>query len=313
MTSSFFMIFNRITFISKLILRNEMLTIEDIDRKWKENPLNEGTSISQKQFQRDRELIRSIYNLDIQPRRLESGIYVYYVKNKDWIKDNSVLKWTMNTLSIAETLASYKSLRHRISLEDYYPGNNLLLVILDAMLNSRYLSITYKRFENKAAKVHSVEPFFIKSYEQRLYLIARINGKRSTCVFALDRILDINKLDSKFKMPDLSVEKFFEDCFGVFRPDDMESEKITIRAYGDEMYYLNTKPLHKSQMAIGLLDLSFRSCDFQLFIKPTLDFIGCLLSRADRIEVLEPKWLRKKLQQSLKKSAKLYSELEELF
>ncbi len=130
-------------------------------------------------------------------------------------------------------------------------------------------------------------------------------------ILELYGIVSITPLETKFKMPKgLTAEEFFEDCFGVFRPDDMKTERITIRAYGDEMYYIDTKPLHHSQVAIGFLDLSFGSCDFQLYLKPTNDFIGFLLSRAERIEVLEPLWLRKKLQSSLKQSAKLYEEME---
>ena len=54
---------------------------------------------------------------------------------------------------------------------------------------------TYKRFDNVSAKVHSVEPFFIKDYQHRLYVIARIAGKKHPCVFGLDRILSIMPLD----------------------------------------------------------------------------------------------------------------------
>lgn len=310
MQASFPTIFNRITFITRLVMNDDSLTQEDIDSRWRDSVLCDGSSISRKQLLRDRERILELYGIDIQPRRVDSGVYCYYIKNQDLIKHDSVLRWTMNTLAMAETLAGYSSLRNRIFFEEYAPDPHLLPVILQAMKEGKQLSITYKRFENVSAKVHSVEPFFIKDYQHRLYVVARIANKKHPCVFALDRILSLDPLDKKFKMPKgLTAEDFFEDCFGVMRPDDMKTERITIRAYGDEMYYLDTKPLHHSQMAIGLLDLSFGSCDFQLSIKPTNDFIGFLLSRADRIEVLEPIWLRKKLQTSLNRSAKLYAEM----
>lgn len=311
MQSSFPTIFNRITFITREVMKNENLTQEDIDSKWRDNTLCDGSSISQKQLQRDRDRILELYGIDIQPRRVDSGVYVYYVRNKEQIKHDSVLRWTMNTLAMAEILAGYSSLRDRIFFEDYSPDPHLLPVVLQAMKCNKQIAITYKRFENVSAKVHSVEPFFIKDYQHRLYMIARIAGKKHPCVFALDRILAIEPLEKKFKMPKgLTAEEFFEDCFGVFRPDDMKTERITIRTYGDEMYYINTKPLHHSQVAIGFLDLSFGYCDFQLFLKPTNDFIGFLLSRAERIEVLEPLWLRKKLGSILNSSAKLYAEME---
>ena len=309
--SSFATMFNRITFIARLVMNDENLTWEDIDYKWRDSPLCDGTSLNVRQLRRDRERIFELYDIDIQPRRVDSGVYCYHVANRDKIAHDSILRWTLNTLAVAETLAGFHSLRDRIIFEDYSPDPHLLPVVLEAMDNDKQISITYKRFDNVSAKVHSVEPFFIKDYQHRLYMIARITGKKHPCVFGLDRILSITPLDKKFKMPKgLTAEEFFEDCFGVFRPDDMKTERITIRAYGDEMYYIDTKPLHHSQVAIGFLDLSFGSCDFQLYLKPTNDFIGFLLSRAERIEVLEPLWLRKKLQSSLNRSAKLYAEME---
>lgn len=309
--SSFSTIFNRITFVTRLVMNDDSLTLEDINNKWRDSPLNDGSSINMRLLERDREKILELYNIDIQPRRVDTGVYCYYIANKERVKYDSVLKWTMNTLAMAETLAGYHMLRDRIFFEDYSPDPYLLPVILQAMKSDKQISITYKRFDNVSAKVHSVEPFFIKDYQHRLYMIARIDSKKHPCVFALDRILSILPLEKKFKMPkQITAEEFFEDCFGVFRPDDMKTERITIRAYGDEMYYLDTKPLHHSQVAIGFLDLSFGSCDFQLYLKPTNDFIGFLLSRAERIEVLEPLWLRKKLQTILNRSAKLYAEME---
>lgn len=309
--SSFPMMFNRITFITRLIMNDENLTCEDIDSKWRDSPLCDGTALNVKQLRRDRERILELYNIDIQPRRVESGVYCYYIANKSRMKSDSVLRWTINTLATAETFAAYHSLRDRIVLEDYSPDPHLLPMVLQAMYSDKQISITYKRFDNVSAKVHSVEPFFIKDYQHRLYMVTRIAKKKHACVFALDRILAIKPLDTKFRMPEgLTAEEFFEDCFGVYRPDDMKTERITIRAYGDEMYYIDSKPLHHSQVAIGFLELSFGSCDFQLYLKPTNDFIGFLLSRAERIEVLEPLWLRHKLQSSISRSAKLYAEME---
>ena len=311
MAASFSSIFYRISFTTRLVMDNENLTAEEIDYKWRDSFLYDGTNLNSTQLWRDRNTIHELFDIDIQSRRVDSGVYCYYIANRHRVDSDHLLKWTVNTLSSAETVAGFYMLRDRICFEDYSPDPHLLLRILRAMKVDKQISITYKRFDNVSAKVHSVEPFFIKDYQHRLYMIARITGKKHPCVFGLDRILSITPLDKKFKMPKgLTAEEFFEDCFGVFRPDDMKTERITIRAYGDEMYYIDTKPLHHSQVAIGFLDLSFGSCDFQLYLKPTNDFIGFLLSRAERIEVLEPLWLRKKLQSSLNRSAKLYAEME---
>lgn len=111
MAASFPTIFNRITFITRLVMNDENLTMEDIDNKWRDSVLWDGSSIDQKLLYRDRIKILELYGIDIQPRRVDSGVYCYFIKNRDRVKSDSVLRWTMNTLSMAETLAGYSCLR----------------------------------------------------------------------------------------------------------------------------------------------------------------------------------------------------------
>lgn len=44
--SSFSTIFNRITFITRLVMNDDSLTLEDINNRWRDSPLNDGSSIN---------------------------------------------------------------------------------------------------------------------------------------------------------------------------------------------------------------------------------------------------------------------------
>ena len=70
--------------------------------------------------------------------------------------------------------------------------------------------------------------------------------------------------------------------------DATEVERIVIRAYGYERFYLRDLPLHKSQKEI---DQGENYTDFEFFMRPTIDLSYHLLSSSDHIKVLEPKWL----------------------
>ena len=83
--SSFATMFNRITFIARLVINDENLTWEDIDYKWRDSPLCDGTTLNVRQLRRDRERIFELYDIDIQPRRVDSGVYCYHVANRDKI------------------------------------------------------------------------------------------------------------------------------------------------------------------------------------------------------------------------------------
>ena len=61
------------------------VTWEDIDYKWRDSPLCDGTSLNVRQLRRDRERIFELYDIEIQPRRVDSGVYCYHVANRDKI------------------------------------------------------------------------------------------------------------------------------------------------------------------------------------------------------------------------------------
>ena len=304
--SSFVTIFNRVTFTARAIMRNSNLTVEDIDSLWRDSILCDGSSIDRFKLNRDRNTIFQLYGIDIQPRRVENGDYCYYVKNKHRLTADGLLDWNFNSLSIMELLKGYTKLKDRIFLEEYAPDPHIMVTILQAMENNNQMTIHYKRFTNMETKIHIVEPFCIRSYQHRIYVVARIVGHKNPCVFSLDRIEYIELLKTKFRMPHhFSPEEFFADAFGVMVADNMKPERVVIRAYGDEMHYIASKPLHHSQERISY-GFGKGYADFGLFLAPTLDFMGYILSRADRLEVVSPQWLRDRIVKSHVDSALLY-------
>lgn len=83
----------------------------------------------------------------------------------------------------------------------------------------------------------------------------------------------------------------------------LPAERVVIRAYGYEPYYLRDLPLHHSQHEINTTD---DYTDFELRLKLTSDFKSKLLSRGEWIEVLEPKSLANDLVEMFRNSIKRY-------
>ena len=66
----------------------------------------------------------------------------------------------------------------------------------------------------------------------------------------------------------------------------------SLRAYGDEQFYLRDLPIHKSQREVEQGD---GYTDFEYIMRPTIDLSGHLLSYGNRIKVLEPQWLAEEI------------------
>lgn len=48
----------------------------------------------------------------------------------------------------------------------------------------------------------------------------------------------------------LTPENYYEDCFGIYRMEDVPVEKICIRAFYPEYNYIEEVPMHESQQRV---------------------------------------------------------------
>ena len=81
------------------------------------------------------------------------------------------------------------------------------------------------------------------------------------------------------------------------------AERVVIRAYGQERFYLKDLPLHHSQREIAQGD---DYTDFELHLRPTKDFCNCLLSHGCHIKVLSPERLALEIFEMHAEAARLY-------
>lgn len=141
------------------------------------------------------------------------------------------------------------------------------------------------------------EPYCIKLFKQRWYILGHFHRDTTADrpevdyfgVFSFDRILNMSLTDDKFQIkPGFNAQAYFEECFGVLVNDDTEVQRIVIRVFGDERYYVKDLPIHKSQREIGQGE---NYTDFELFMRPTIDLSTHFVSRSYLIKVLEPQWL----------------------
>ena len=127
-------------------------------------------------------------------------------------------------------------------------------------------------------------------------------------MFSFDRMEHMTLTDETFKMDkDFDAGQFFGECYGVVIGDGSEPVRIVLRAYGKERYYLRDLPLHHTQKEIQSADEQ-NFTNFELFLRPTTDFKGKLLSRGAWLKVLEPQWLADEIRKLHEESARMYAE-----
>lgn len=282
--------FKEYIWLVNTIYHAKAITLADINKKWLETDMSEGVQLSRTTFHRHRIAIEEMFGLFIECDKRNGN--KYYIGNSDVLEEESVQNWMLSTMSVGNMVSESQSLHHRILLEDIPSGGDKLQLVMKAMKENRQLMMTYKRYSSPSGYSCTIDPFCVKLFRQRWYMLGRLsNGWLAT--YSFDRIESIELLESKFKLPDdFDAAEYFRDSYGIVVDDSIKTERIVLRAYGYERFYLRDLPLHHSQRVISKTD---DYTDFELHIKPTSDFKTQLFSRGGWLQVLEPQALADEL------------------
>lgn len=271
------------------------ITFAEINEKWLDTDMSEGVELARSTFNRHKDAIEDIFGLYIDCNR-QNG-YKYYIGNSEVLNEDSVQNWMLSTLTVNNIIGEAMSLQDRILLQPALVEGDYLKMVIEAMKKSVKLAIDYKKYGDEEPRHLTFEPYCIKLFKQRWYILGHFHRNAIADrpevdyfgVFSFDRILNMSLTDDKFQMdPSFNAQAYFEECFGVLVNDDTVAQRIVIRVFGDERFYVRDLPIHKSQREIGQGE---DYTDFELFMRPTIDLSTHFVSRSFLIKVLEPQWL----------------------
>ena len=277
--------FKEYIWLVNTIYEAKAISFAEINERWLKTDMSEGVEMARTTFYRHKCAIEDIFGIYIDCDKKNGNRY--YIGNEYVLREDSVQNWMLSTLSVGNMVEESQSLHNRILLEHVPSGGEKLHQVIKAMKENRMISLTYCRY-GSSDKTYTLAPYCVKLFRQRWYLVARFEGSMFK-TYSFDRIESVELLDEKFKIDeDFDAARFFNDSYGIVVDDKMAPERIVLRAYGYERYYLRDLPLHHSQREITSTD---EYCDFELTLRPTSDFKAQLLSRGQWVEVLEPQSL----------------------
>lgn len=297
------------TYIKYIWLLNTLLqgekSLKEVEMLWKNTPTNEG-GLSPRTFHECRKGIKEMLGVDIECNRKKN---VYYVKNPEVLNENRLAKWLLRKYSIPKDFATFNGMKDRVLLEEIPLGQAFLDNILDAMQRNVELLIDYQRYERGLEEEHMqtfhFQPYALKVYNRRWYLLGYKKEKEDLRLISLDRIHDLKKTSTHFELPsDFDARKYFADVVGVYKDKDKQALNVKIRAYGVQAEYLRSTPLHKSQAEVRSKHGEFAEFTYKLCITPEL--ISQLLAMGENVEVLEPKELKEDMKKRINSMFNFY-------
>ena len=191
----------------------------------------------------------------------------------------------------------------------YLRGLNLLPDIIDAATSHQAVRITYRNYkscdEEYTVVVH---PWYIKQYNNRLFLMAYDAEADRISNYALDRIQNFNVEEDVAYIPNKEVdfEHYFDDVFGVtIPPSDVEKIRVLLQFSKKQYPYIVSKPLHHSQK---IVDAEKRILAVE--VRPTYEFTQLILSFGFDVKVLEPEPFKQEILANLRRNLQNYDEMQ---
>ena len=294
--------FKRYVWLIELISRHGYISKRDIDSAWCRSSLNElrERNIPERTFHNHREAIESIFGIRIDFKR---GLG-YYIENPDDLDGEGIRSWLLESMSLSNLLNESADMRSRILFEKVPSSSKWLTFIVNAMHEGKAITLTYKSFRNTEPYTFETHPYCLKVFRQRWYMLARTPGKEELRIYSLDRISDIELLNTPLLLPkEFDAADFFSDYFGIIIGHNVNPSIVEIKATSEQAKYLESLPLHHSQEAI---EVTPEHTVFRYRLVPTFDLKQEILSRGATLTVLSPEWFRDEVRSEIIKMIENY-------
>lgn len=294
--------FKRYTLIIGILQQKTYADFQSIAKYLKDKSDETGydLNVSKRTFQRDIRDIDSIFGIGIGYNRYQKAYYIEY-NDRPELSERLLESFnTLDILSISEEYLPYIHFEKR-SIK----GLEFIRPLIHAIKHRYLINFQYQKFTDTHSDTRTAEPYALKEFKQRWYLIAKDWKDQNIKVFALDRVKDLQVQKKKFQITTpFDIHDYFQNTFGIIRPDEEdEPEEILLSFDVSQKMYIQTMPLHPSQEIIMNTEKEF-VIKLRLYI--TYDLVMELLSYGEKVKVIRPKSLARQVQSIYKAALKQY-------
>lgn len=293
-------LFDKYIWLVDTIYRAGKITFEEINERWLRSQLSDGKDMPLRNFHNWRAAIEQIFDINIECNR--RGGYYYYIENAEDMEKGGIRNWLLNTFAVNNLINESHHLKRRILFEEIPSGRQFLTPIIEAMRDSLEIELLHQSYWYDTPGIYTVQPYCVKVFRQRWYVIGFCKERDALRTFSLDRIHRLTTTDTPFTYPkDFNPSAYFADSFGIITAE--EAQPVRIKVFGMHCQYVRALPLHHSQREIET------TADYSIFeyhLKPTFDFKQELLSRGCDLEVLAPAPFRQEIADELQEMLSYY-------
>lgn len=255
---------------------------------------------SKRTLQRDIKEIRNVFGIDIEYSKSNKGYYISQSETENMNFHRMMEAFDMfNSLNLAQDLKPF------IHLEKRRPqGTENLYGLLHAIKNILKIKFTYQKFWEEELSQRLVEPYALKEFKNRWYVLAKDSKDNNIKSFALDRLTNLEITTQHYQYPaNYSIEQNYRYCFGIISPNGLDPQDIILSFDPFQGKYIKSLPLHETQEVLLDNDQEVR---IKLKLCLTHDLVMELRSLGDNMKVIDPKSLADQIKQAHEKAYRQY-------
>jgi predicted DNA-binding transcriptional regulator YafY len=249
-------------------------------------------------MQRDLKTIREMCFIEIKYSRTQNGYFIdkdSELDFKEWIQLFEVFS-RANVISqiLLKTAGSIEFIDFDTpvfnSQEQLFPD------LLKAIIEKRKIEFRYLRYWEEKTETITLEPQLLKEYLNRWYVVGT-NSEGEFRSYGLERIEKFEITANTFRPKVKNPKGLFSEVIGLY--SENEREKVILSYQVFQGKYIKSQPLHPTQKILIDDENELR---IELYVRPNYELEEQILKQGERVQVMEPKWLREVIKERIRNS-----------
>lgn len=292
-------IINRYVWIVDTLSRYGRLTRAQLDEMWQRSAYGDGRPIPERTFYYYRRAIEENFHIDIRCNSRGE----YYIADGGTRRDRTFANWLLDSAAVSNALQESAETQGRIAVEEIPSAREFLPTALEAIRHNHPVTFTYAGFNrSRPERDIAYEPYFLKLYKQRWYMIGRKVSSGDIRTYALDRVRAMTLDHGTFEMPaDLDVDDIFENIVGI-TSSKAPVRTVRLMAVPTQAKYFRALPLHQSQQE----EVHDNYSIFTYRVKLNYELTHEILALGSAVKVIEPPELKAMVLTELRDTLRLY-------
>ncbi len=293
---------------------------------WKRKTLAERYELSERQIQKDLDIIRHRLGLSLihdgagytfeRIPRLPTVQYTFPEALSLLLATQSAQQVSgVGSPDLAAAIArlqsifppEFSALIAQINRQNSSPGQRTnrqqaLILLHHSLLEQRKVRMAY-RTQSRGGELNErvVHPYHIMPYVRSWQLIAYCEKRQDVLMFKVDRIQAMTLLDERYTVPqDFKLDDYLGATWGLLRGDASEPVDVVLRFSPEAGAWVAEEQWHPSQQVEEQADGNVL---FKLHIAVTAEFVNWLMYYGRKVRVIEPAWLREQVIEEHRRAA----------